>query len=78
MADRQRLARTALSVVAGVGRDDPDAEALITAAFVSHEEAAEAYAYLCGFILEALAHEGYRGSIEAAKGYVERLTSSRA
>jgi len=78
MADRQRLARTALSIVAGVGRDDPDAEALITAAFVSHEEAAEAYAYLCGFILEALAHEGYHASIEAAKGYVERLIGKSA
>jgi len=78
MADRQRLARTALSIVAGVGRDDPDAEALITAAFVSHEQTAEAYAYLCGFILEALAHEGYHGSIDAAKGNVERLISRSA
>ena len=78
MSDRQRLARTALSIVAGVGRDDPDAEALITAAFASPEEAAEAYAYLCGFILEALAHEVRHGSIDAAKGYVERLISRGA
>jgi hypothetical protein len=78
MADRQRLALMALNIVDGVGRNDADAEALITAAFVSQEEAAEAYAYLCGFILEALAHSGYDGSFEGAKGYIRRLINKSA
>ncbi|HEY9563983.1 MAG TPA: hypothetical protein VIR30_09460 [Nocardioides sp.] len=45
----------ALSVVQGLMDEDPHAERMAAEAFDSTEEAAEAYAYLVGYLVEELA-----------------------
>ena len=55
MDDRRTLAVRALSLSAGVARADAAAEDLLVDAFDTLEEAAEAHAYLAGFLLEVLA-----------------------
>jgi hypothetical protein len=53
----RRLARVALSLVEGMVRGDPSTDPLLVEAFTGLEEAARAHAYLCGFLLQLLAHE---------------------
>ena len=51
----RRLAEIALGLAAGVARGDETAESLLVDGFDSVEQAAEAHAYLSGFLLVLLA-----------------------
>jgi len=77
MADRRRPALLALNIAGGLSREDADAEALALAAFADLEEAAEAYAYLTGFLLQALADTAYDGSVGRAAAAVRSLIVGR-
>jgi len=73
MSGRSERARLALAVVEGVTHGDVDAEALITPAFDDADAAAHAYAYLCGFILQAFGAVHFDGSTDLAASEVRRL-----
>jgi len=73
MANRPDLARRALNIVEAIAQDDPDADALIASVFDDAQAAAESYAYLSGFLLQALASEGFGGSTSSASSHVRRL-----
>ena len=55
MGGNGELARRALALVEGVVRGEQAAENLLVEAFSSVDEAAQAHAYLCGFMLQMLA-----------------------
>ena len=50
-----RDARVALSLIEGVAQQIPEAEAMLVEAFDSQEDAAAAFAYLAGFLIEVVA-----------------------
>ena len=76
MDDRRRLASLALSLIEGSESGDEHADALLAEAFGSHETAAQAHAYLSGFILQVLATE--RGeSVEQTASRVRQLLLDR-
>jgi hypothetical protein len=57
VASRAEHAKVALRIVQGIAEGNPDADDLIAAAFDDPTTASIAYAYLAGFLLEALAAE---------------------
>lgn len=74
--DRRRLASLALSLIEGSESGDEHADALLAEAFGTHETAAQAHAYLSGFILQVLATERSE-SVEQAASRVRRLLLDR-
>ena len=72
MDDRRRLAVLALNLVAGSEQGDRHADALLADALGSHATAAQAHAYLSGFLLQVLAVERHE-SIEATSSRVRLL-----
>lgn len=50
-----RRAMTALALAEGVARDDPTVDQVLVQAFDDMAQAAEAHAYLAGFLLQTLA-----------------------
>lgn len=76
MDDRRRLASLALSLIEGSENGDEHADDLLAEAFETYETAAQAHAYLSGFILQVLATE--RGeSVEQATSRVRQLLLDR-
>lgn len=74
--DRRRLASLALSLIEGSESGDEHADALLAEAFGTHETAAQAHAYLSGFILQVLATERSE-SVEQAASRVRQLLLDR-
>ena len=73
MASRADHAKVALRIVQGIAQGHPDADDLIAAAFDDATTASVAYAYLAGFLLEALAASEPSHSIEAAASEIREL-----
>jgi len=73
MANRVDRAKLALRIVEGIARGEPDAEALIADSFDTAIDAAEAYAYLAGFMLELLAVQEPARSVEESIARIRRL-----
>ena len=76
MDDRRRLASLALSLIEGSESGDEHADALLADAFGTHQTAAQAHAYLSGFILQILATERDE-SVGQAASRVRRLLLDR-
>ena len=66
MVSRADHAQLALRIVEGIAQGIPEADVLIAESFDDPMTAALAYAYLAGFMLEALAAEDSSRSIEGA------------
>jgi hypothetical protein len=77
MVSRPDHAKLALRIVEGIAKGIPEADALIVESFDDPMTAALAYAYLAGFMLEALAAEDPARSIEGAASRVQRLLDRR-
>ncbi len=76
MDDRRGLAGLALSLIEGSEGGDEHADALLADAFGTHETAAQAHAYLSGFILQILATERNE-SVGQVASRVRRLLLDR-
>lgn len=70
--DARRDARLALSLAEAVARDDDAAEPFLVDAFDDVADAAEAHAYLSGFLLTVVADLRHESPADAAV-YVRRL-----
>jgi hypothetical protein len=68
----RRLAEVALGLAAGVARGDETAESLLVDGFDSVEQAAEAHAYLRGFLLVLLA-KARNEEVTATVPYVDSM-----
>lgn len=77
MVSRADHAKLALRIVEGIAKGNSDADALIIESFDDPMTAAVAYAYLAGFMLEALAAEDPKRSIEGAASRIQRLLDQR-
>jgi hypothetical protein len=77
MVSRADHAKLALRVVEGIAQRIPEADALIAESFDDPMTAALAYAYLAGFMLEALAAEVPSRTIEGAFSRIQRLLDQR-
>lgn len=67
-----RSAAIALSLAQGVANGDPTVEQVLIAGFADLAEAAEAHAYLAGFLLQTLA-TGRSEPVADTASYVRRL-----